>query len=398
MYRMTLLLIYQKYGKIVLAIYKNGVDLMLLLGKERLVEQRFDSNIIITAFEEDYSHEILDLMTEFNVLGLNYMFMGKGLNIENDFWYWKSAEENLQKANCLVIVLSPTVFLPENSKRREAFWYEVGVIEARGKRVIPYFIKMDKKDLGKFLEETPIRQMQATNNIDQVVEQIEQVRTFKKNYFLERNVALYGNSRVFYTKMSVLFTIKNEVIDKVYNRALALEEDDIQTKSDIIQLLQKEINFGVKLYRFGKECFINHPYYCSYVDEAKILNIDCNSINEDNRFMILSQNPSSGVTIKVDFIIPNHEIFGAAIKPYMEVSRNSIINKDDLKYFLECDLDGNGYLDKVAISDTFLNLPESETSKNKSRIYFNLYFGEDVFLIKFLDGEEEKTCNYIYAK
>lgn len=77
MYRMTLLLIYQNYGKIFLAIYKNGVDLMLLLGKERLVEQRFDSNIIITAFEEDYSHEILDLMTEFNVLGLNYMFMGR---------------------------------------------------------------------------------------------------------------------------------------------------------------------------------------------------------------------------------------------------------------------------------------------------------------------------------
>ncbi len=76
MYRMTLLLIYQKYGKIFLAIYKNRVDSMLFLGKERLVEQRFDSNIIITAFEEDYSHEILDLMTEFKVLGLNYMFMG----------------------------------------------------------------------------------------------------------------------------------------------------------------------------------------------------------------------------------------------------------------------------------------------------------------------------------
>lgn len=369
---------------------------MLLLGKERLAEQRFDSNIIITAFEEDYSHEILDLMTEFNVLGLNYMFLGKGINIENDFWYWKSSEENLQKANCLVIVLSPTVFLPENAKRRESFWYEVGVIEARGKKVIPYFIKMDKKELGKCLEETPIRQMQATNNIEQVVEQIEQVRTFKKNYFTERNVALYGNSRVFYTKMSVLFVIKNEVLDRIYNRALNLEEDDIQTKNDVIQLLQKEINFGIKLYRFGKECFITHPYYSSYIDESKILNMDCYSVNEDNRFMILSQNPSVGVTIKVDFIIPNHEIFGVSIKPYMEVSRNSIINKNDLKYFLECDLNNSEFLEKVAISDTFLNNQESETSKN--RIYFNLYFGEDVFLIKFLDGDEEKTCNYIYAK
>ena len=67
---------------------------MLLVEKRRIYEQQLDANVVITSLEEDKS-KVTDLMTEFNVVGLSYVYLVKGKKIEKDFWYWRACEENM---------------------------------------------------------------------------------------------------------------------------------------------------------------------------------------------------------------------------------------------------------------------------------------------------------------
>lgn len=297
----------------------------------------------------------------------------------------------MKKASCLIIILSKKIFIVENTARRESFWYEAGIMEARGKKVIPYMLDIPRNEWNNYLSNTPIRQTQATNDISELIVQIEQTHTFKKNFFRDRTIALYGNSRVYYSEMSVLINIRKEVLDSVLKRIQLLDDDGIQTRIDVMKLFQKEIHFGINLYRFGKDCFIKHPYYSAYVDESQILRQDCNSINYDNRFNLLSQNiNNASFAIKVDFIIPIHEVLGSAIKPYMEISKNSVIRRNDLINILR-------YESNEEIFDQKLDVV-SESRGKTNRVYFNLYFDDDNMLMECNDEIIGAKCNYIYAK
>lgn len=363
---------------------------MLLVEKKRIYEQLVDSNVIITAFEED-KLSVTELMTEFNIVGLNYVFLSKGKSIDKDYWYWKACEENIRRASCIVMVLSKTFFLDENLERRESFWYEVGLMEAMGKTIMPYFIGIERNEWDRYLSSTPIRQMQATNNIGELVAQIEQTRAFKKSFFRNREVAYYGNARVFYSRLSVLFNIKKDVIDSIFNRLMLLNDDEIRTKGDILNLLHREVNFGMKLFRFGRTCFIEHPAYTAYRNEAVVLDIDCNAINADNRFSLLSQNiNNSSFLVKVDYILPNHEVLGVSVKPYLEISKNSVIRKGDLLNFLKHENGEEIFNNKLDVT--------CESTPKTERIYFNLYFEDDNMLVSCNDEKLGKTCNFLYAK
>lgn len=363
---------------------------MLLVEKERLKEQLFDSNVVITSLEED-KEAVTEMMTEFNIVGLNYVFLAKGKEIVKDFWYWRACEESLKRASCLIIVMSRAFFAEENAERREAFWYEAGLMEARGQSVIPYFCDIPRGEWDGFISKTPIRQKQATDSVDELINQIELTRAFKKSFFKDRKVALYGNSRTYYTKLTVLFNIKKEVLDGILARLKLLEDDEVQTRSDILNILHREINFGARIYRFGKECFIKHPYYSAYLPEAEILDIDCNATNADNRFNMLSQNiNSASCAVKVDFILPNHEVLGVSVKPYMEISKNSVIRKADLINLLKSECGDEIFNEK-------LDVKEASTPRT-DRVYFNFYFDDDTLIIDCDNPDFGKSCNYIYAK
>lgn len=363
---------------------------MLLVEKKRLTEQLSDANVLIASFEEDRL-AVTEMMTEFNIVGLNYTFLGKGKNVRNDYWYWRASEDSLKKASCLVLIMSKTVFEEQNSPRKESFWFEAGYMEARGQKVIPFVLDIPRNEWDEYLGKTPIRQMQATNSLPDLIAQIEQTRPFKKSFFFDRTVAHYGNARVFYAEMTVLMNIRKDLVDGILQRLQILDDDEIQTRSDVLKLLQKEINFGVKLHRFGKECFIQHPYYSAYLEESKVLDMDCNALNQDNRFSLLSQNGNgNGYAIKVDFIIPNHEVLGVAVKPYMEINKNSPIRKADLLNLLKTESTQEvfeGKLDAKLVS-----------TEKTERVYFNLYFDDDTMLIDCNDENIGKTCNYVYAK
>ena len=363
---------------------------MLLVEKKRRTEQLFDANVLIAAFEEDRI-AVTEMMTEFNIVGLNYTFLGKGKNVRNDYWYWRASEDSLKKASCLVMIMSKTVFEEENSPRKESFWYEAGYMEARGQKVIPFVLDIPRNEWDEYLGKTPIRQMQATNSISDLIAQIEQTRPFKKSFFNDRAVALYGNARVFYAEMTVLMNIRKELVDSILQRLQILEDDEVQTRSDVLKLLQKEINFGVRLHRFGKDCFIQHPYYSAYLDESNVLNMDCNALNQDNRFSLLSQNVNgNGYAIKIDFIIPNHEVWGVAEKRNMEINKTPPIRKEDLLNILKME-------STQEVFDSKLDAKLISSDKTE-RVYFNLYFDDDTMLIDCKDEDIGKTCNYVYAK
>ena len=375
---------------------------MLLVEKKRITQQQIDASVVIVALEED-KLSVTDFMKELNIVGVSYVLLPKSENVESDYWYWRACEEALQKASCLVIVMSQAFFALENEDRRKTFWYEVGIMEARGQTVIPYMLNIDKSQWDAHLSSTPIRQTQATGNFVDLIRQIEDTRIFKKHFFSDRNVAYYGNSRVFYSEISVLLNIRKEAVDAIWERLkqrkdikkILPEDVNIDNDSDttkwILDKLQEEIHFGIKLHRFGKPDFTEHPYYSVYKEEAQILNLDCTPSTVQNRFTLLSPNLNNGsYAVKVDFIFPNHEIFGVAFKPYMEPAKKSLIRKDDLLKILEFETSSEIY-------ETRLDAKWTPTEKTQ-RVYFNLYFDDDKMLLPCNDEEIGNTCNFVYPK
>lgn len=362
---------------------------MLLVEKKQITRQ-IDASVVIVALEED-KLSVTDFMTELNIVGVNYVLLPKTENVVSDYWYWQACEEALEKASCLVVIMSKTFFAQENEDRRKAFWYEVGLMEARGQVVIPYMLDIDKSQWDSYLTTTPIRQKQATGSFEELIKQIDETRVFKKHFFNDRNVAYYGNSRVFYSEISVLLNIRKEAVDAILARLKLLDDEDINTTQDILELLHKEVHFGIKLHRFGKPDFTEHPYYSVYKEEAEVLDLDCTPSNVYNRFALLSQNLNNGsYAVKVDFIFPNHEIFGVAFKPYMEINKNSPIRKGDLLKILEFET-------TKEIFDTRLDAKWTPTEKTH-RIYFNLYFDDDKMLLPCNDDVIGQTCNFVYPK
>ncbi len=363
---------------------------MLLVEKRRIIQQQIDASVVIVALEED-KVSVTDFMTELNVVGLNYVLLTKSKNVQGDYWYWRACEDALRKAGCLIVVMTKAFFAPENEERRKAFWYEVGIMEARGCSVIPYMLDIDKTEWDSYLTTTPIRQKQATGNFVDLIKQIEDTRVFKKNFFNDRNVAYYGNARVFYSEISVLFNIRKEAVDGILNRLKLLGDEEMDTRQDVLNILHKEVNFGIKLHRFGKTDFTEHPYYSVYKEEAEVLNIDCMPANVYNRATLLSQNLNNGsYAVKVDFVFPNHEVFGVAFKPYMEINKNSPIRKGDLLKILELETTKETFDNKIDA----VCVPTEKTQ----RVYFNLYFDDDQMLLNCDDEEIGKTCNFVYAK
>ena len=362
---------------------------MLLVNKETIEEQVFDSNVIITALEEDRAL-VTDIMKECNIIGLNYLFLGKSTTVLDDFWYWKASEETLRKANCMILAMTPNFFKKENEIRRHTFWYEVGVMNGHGLLVIPYMINIPHDRWDKYLSKTPIRQTHATGNPEDLMQKIDATRVFRKKFYTDRDVALYGNSRIFYTKLTVLFRITDRTLERIFSRVEQLDDDEISSTEDVISYLQKEINFGTLLYRFGQDLNISHPYYQAYQEEALPLHVDCTPTSAFNRFVVLSHSTDDGVyTVKVDFIIPNHEIFGASFKPYMEIGRNSVLRESDLRDILTDDSGETLCRGKLDICPV--------TTDKTLRLYFNSYFDKDQIIVP-CDSVIGQTCNFVYPK
>ena len=361
---------------------------MLLVDKTDIKDNYNDANIVVTALEEDLPN-ISPLLRGFDDAGLFYTTLVKSNHFENDYWYWRTGEEILKKATHLILILSPRFFKESNKERCEAFWYEVGLVEARGQHVMPFVIDIQKELWDSHLHKTPIRQKQATDDCEKLISTIEQSLSLRKKFFTDKSISRYGNARVFYSKLSVILNIEESLVEEMYRRLCALNDDEIKTQNDVLMLLHKEINFGIKLYKFGKECLTEHPYYTSYREEGLVLNYDCLSMKSQNRFILLSQEANNGYfPIRIDLLIPNHEILGVSFKPFMEVQKNSVIMKNDL-----LDLIRRENEESSDIMD-----PVFENTPKTNRVYFNLFFGDELLLVNCSDSNLGKRCNYIYAK
>lgn len=365
---------------------------MLLVDKKRIASKRLDSGIVVTACEED-AELVADLTRRFAVLGINYVFLSKPKDSMHDYWYWRACEECLRAATIMVIVMTERFFSEEDGERRETCWYEVGAMDAKGYGVIPYFVGIPQSKWDDYLSRTPIRQTQATGDLDELIAEIERRRAFRRTFFTSGETAAFANPRIFYTEQTVLFSVPGSVPDAIVERMKLMDDEEIVERSDAVALLQRELNFGVRLHRFGRREFVDHPYYRPYKAEAVVQNTDVAAGGNTNRFSLISINVNkSAFVIKVTFVMPNHEVLGVSYKPYIEIDKSSPVLLSDAMDLLTLSAGGE---DNIRHSDIV-----TADNGDKQRIYFNLYFDGEGMIVDTAGEDEEigKTCNFVYPK
>lgn len=185
----------------------------------------------------------------------------------------------IDAATCGVIVLS------DASESSPWVHYETGLLEGKGKAIIPFLAQ--QRDREEFLNKQPefLRQYTALERVEDLINAV-QAETF-----------LYGQ------------LLSNEAFDN--SLAKDIREVQIHLVLSIPRALRPYIRFGYLLVRFGQHHAFSQLPDGFQEDQGRLVNIPIDAVRRD-------EDPASE-QLKVSLHVPIHNLVGVQFKPFVDV-------------------------------------------------------------------------------
>ena len=227
-------------------------------------------------------------------------------------------EQAINSASCGVIVLTP------QSIRSPWIWYETGRLVGNNTTIIPFIMSVNDGKTTEFINQLPqfISRIQIISDINRLVNVIS-------NY-------IFRFSDIFPKE-------KDEINKKIKNKLKKVKLTFLL--EDINEELHYCLRFGYQIVRFGRWDVINNEPFNLDLDETtrihKIKHIDKSS------FDIKSNE------IKIEFILPVHNIWGLTFKFFVDVDNLKQINN----------------VMRILEENKFIDITQSDSGE-KQRIYF----------------------------
>lgn len=329
------------------------------------------------------------LFEDLKMRGIGFYVMKKNPEILANDFFVKMSLEYATKASIGIVLLDDDVI---SSDELYGFsMLECGILLTKKLFLLKGEFNATSMDI---FQKSPVRDVQMSNP-DEIVEAIDKYLTLPKNIFRCREIDQFAQNRISYIRFLLLIDCRYSTINKIYQRLRNILDDF--SLDDTYALLEKSISTGLTLFHFGKKDHMTKPIFWPYMDETKLLMIDfpvrsaLNKIhmyNKENGELRDDIDDNDIISsMKMEFIIPNHELLGVSFQAFIQIEDNTILPKD-IKSFLLADGIKEEYIHVIKKND-------------KARIYFPIILAEDQMKmenIDYLKEEYGEVCSYFYPK
>lgn len=366
---------------------------MYLASKQEIKDDREKVNVFISVDKNGYD-KVNDLIQDISDMGLSYsIIIHDENNISNEL-YGEYVLQNIKKANNVIIAINASSM--SNQAYLNASMLEAGYSLGLGKKV---YIMDDGsvKDVQNIFNGLPINHSQLSD-YKNILKDIENKQTLPKVLFNDPSIDKYVKNRIFYISLLVMLDIRYGEIEFIRDR---LEQDDFEK---VYEILESSIKVGTTVLHFGGYRSTDAPEIWPFKEETRDLLLDYpvrsslskikifksfnnESLDKGNSGNNSNENTDIIGTIKMELLIPNHDLLGVSFKPFIEIVENNITS-NDIKALLRSD----------GIDEESIFVKKHE---NKIRVYYSIR-SNDNRLVSDLDenlvSEYGKTCNYVFPK
>jgi len=263
--------------------------------------------------------------------GTSYTAVMKGIEECSKNDYVKSTCDIMDACRVSVVMLSRELFLKENEDMQNLFWYEVGYMSSKGVKIVLFFLDIPKNERNDYLTTTPVRQVQGTDNVDELIELLDSMRVEEKIFYSDPEVNKYASKRISYVKLTSLFNIYKKDIEKIYNTLCDMDED-VEDENEVLNELLAELRCGCTVMRFNHEEKLGvevEPYYPEVHTIKRDYPIKQHYIKPS--VINSSASPDIYATIRAEFILPIHSLLGVTFKPFLSIKRISRFKAEHIK-------------------------------------------------------------------
>ena len=280
-----------------------------------------------------------------------------------------------------ILLIGKSLFLPENASMRRMFWYEVGYLTVSARKMLLFFTDIDRSERSEYLYRTPVRQIQGTDSIEELLAQITQTNQ-DPVFYADSQVNKFAFSRIDFAKITVVFNIYKKDVEKMQAFLARIDED--MTQQEILDQFLQEISFGTKVVSFNQEQKLGAEFDL-YREEVHTLVKDypINYAYAKPHLLENSMQNEVVAAIRADFVFPVHTLLGVDFKAFVELPRHSRFKTEHLQDFL------------------LSNLPQ-ENARDSADLYMDKSNHRLYFLLDLPDTHEDSHCgtrvNYLWPR
>ena len=321
--------------------------------------------------------------------------------------YIQKATDRIGTCNVGLVMLSKAVFDPANAELQQIMWYEVGFMMSLGIRLVLFFLDIEPKDRNDYLSRTPVRQVQGTDSIEQLLEVIEANEVQEKVFYADPELNRYASRRINYYRLTTLFNIYRKDMDAIYEDIYDPDDDEDDDEDDArdagsgeeakqkakMQLLTEmlaELNCGCTILSFNDRRGLNgelEPYYPEI--DTIIRDYPIHQDYSKPKLMNQDASPDIYATVQAEFIIPVHALLGVTFKPFMAINKISRFRPRHIERIIRSNAKAGG--EGTGDPDIVLIKKEKE-----QRLYFLL----EMYAMDSWEGLEQygKRLNHVWPQ
>lgn len=359
---------------------------MYIAHREEIKDELGDITVYISVTESKASL-VESFINDIKLEGFKvHVFVKNSSNFEN-LHLVNHANEMLLKADVGIIVLDDLCLTDQ--KMNEFTMYEAGILIS--KKLYLFNADLSKEAIDLF-SKSPIRDVQLSNQ-KSIISALGKYITLPRNLFNDKEVDLYAKDRIFYIKFLVMMDIRYASVKKIFKR-LSRINDDITEEGQALSMLEDSMTTGVTVIFFGRKDHLTNDSIWPYKAEMKILERDFPVRSVLNKVKVFKksfeeENEDQDVvaTMKLEFVVPNHEILGVSFQAFFQLEETEILPNDIIN---------------ILVAD---GIPRDNITVHEhgemTRVYYPLYVDNNRRVIEAIDEMKEKygpMSNYFYPK
>lgn len=333
------------------------MSIITVINKEVIKEDTYRQGGILVCYLDNEQERVNECILN-SLENAGYRVHTLEINLENccDLHFLFDAHEKIKNAACGIFVFSHNLDEDIYLICRQTFYYVMGMMGGKKKNIYPFSLSNEPGEINNLLKGTPISDLHGINEVEKLLVKLKIPREI---YFKDPELNKLVMKRIKRVKITATLSIKRDTMKWIWEHGWKKEKkkfnDELKT---MIDELYEGLRVGASIIKFGKYSTIRQNPFIPYFAESELLYIDSPAQYdkgilpkpiEDFEFYSRygKSNANIATTIRLEFIIPVHDILGTAFKPFVMIKSKKYKWKKEHLNIILTNHDSNNHCIKV---------------------------------------------------